>query len=633
MDAIAYAAPQGMRMMTPNQTSVPRASSGPGTWAALWLLLVLLTTSCGAQAYWQQLSLAPPFTTIDDLLHPAGKPAQWQSVAGESPNPGLDLRGYWFRLEVSSALDKKLALWIRNGIYKDLDFYLVSDGAVVLYQQGAAASTRSLFHDIFLFEIPTRSVRTTIYLRATSIGLLHLPAELLSQRELVSRKEHQDFLFGMLLGVLAVLVAYFGVLYFIVRDRGFLLHALQAGAATALICLWRGFDRAPIWAQQITPYLMMMMSQLVVVFALGFALWFLRQERGDSRVVRALELWQKVAILLCVAAPAMPLTASIAGAIASTLIMAVGIGILLFRYGLFRELTVRLFALGWLIFLPATAVMMFYRLGIMPLPIELEILAFGGWVAELVLNSFALAVRYDTDQRTKLAAKAEAIAARERETTARAQALHHEQQARIALDEAERAQRDYAETLELRVQERKAELERIRRELADISITDALTGVHNRRFFGTRLDEEIARMHQLGSSLSLMLIDIDHFKRINDSHGHIAGDECLQQVAARLKAQLKRPSDVLCRYGGEEFAVLLPDTPLPGALAFAQALREAVAETAVPCADATLEVSISIGLLVVEASNDCRPERLLIRADRALYQAKQDGRNCVRVAD
>jgi diguanylate cyclase (GGDEF)-like protein len=319
------------------------------------------------------------------------------------------------------------------------------------------------------------------------------------------------------------------------------------------------------------------------------------------------------------------------------------VSLALVRYGNFRELSVRLFTLGWLCFIPSATLMAMHRLGFINFDMTIEILANGGWVLEMVLQAFALAVRYDMDQRSKLAAQQQAITARVRESAARSQALHHEQEARRALDEAAQAQREYSEALEQRVQQRRSELERIQQELAAISVTDALTGLHNRRFFTERFEQEVVRMQQLHAGLSLMLVDVDHFKRINDRHGHLAGDECLQQVAARLKAQLKRPSDVLCRYGGEEFAVLLPDTPLPGALAFAHAIRESVAAAPMQCEGVMVDTTISIGLMVVTAEQtvdmnlpgitaDLWAEKLLHRADQALYQAKKNGRNCVCVA-
>jgi len=582
---------------------------------------------------WQQLLLVQPYGDIAALLHPSAQSVHWQWVQGDFPNPGFSPDGYWFRLTVPATAGERQVLWIRNGIYATLDVYLVQGDAVLWHRRGAA-DNRTLFDDMFVLGPLTSSAGDArLYLRATSAGVLQLPAQLISETELLSVKEHQDFAFGVLIGVLLVLTAYFFVLYLIVRDQGFLYYVLHSVFTIFLISLWHGFDRAPWWPSATTSYLLLVVSQLVVVCMVNLTLWFLRQLHSDNATARALRLLRNAALLLALATPALLPAVAITCSVATGGLMAFGVSIALLRYGNFRELTTRLFTLGWMLFLPSTLAMLLYRLGFIGLGMDHEILAYGGWVAEMVLQGFALAVRYDMDQREKLSAQQQAITARERESAARSQALHHEQQARRALQEAEQAQRDYSETLEQRVRQRSSELEHIQQELAAISITDALTGLHNRRFFTERFEQEVVRMRQLNAGLSLMLIDVDHFKRINDSHGHLAGDECLQQVAARLKSQLKRPSDVLCRYGGEEFAVLLPDTPLPGALAFAHAIRDVIAATPLQCEGVAVDVSISVGLLVTIADNALSPEQLLHQTDQALYQAKRDGRNCVRVAD
>jgi diguanylate cyclase (GGDEF)-like protein len=156
--------------------------------------------------------------------------------------------------------------------------------------------------------------------------------------------------------------------------------------------------------------------------------------------------------------------------------------------------------------------------------------------------------------------------------------------------------------------------------------TDALTGLNNRGEFQRQLKEEEERSRRYNRSFSLLMLDIDHFKTVNDSYGHQAGDEVLRAVAARLREQI-RPVDHAARYGGEEFVVILPETTNEGALALAERLRTAVADTAVPVTEGrTIPVTISIGVATFPA--DAGSETALIAgADAALYAAKQGGRN------
>ena len=168
-------------------------------------------------------------------------------------------------------------------------------------------------------------------------------------------------------------------------------------------------------------------------------------------------------------------------------------------------------------------------------------------------------------------------------------------------------------------------------------ITDVLTGWHNRRYLQTRLREELARSRRDGSPLTLLLIDIDHFKRVNDNHGHMAGDRVLTELAQRIESRI-RASDVAARYGGEEFVLLLPDTGAGAGRTLAERLRAAVAERPVTLADGTtIGITISAGLATVSPTRDDEDlktlaDSLLARADVALYEAKSAGRDRVAAA-
>jgi len=168
-------------------------------------------------------------------------------------------------------------------------------------------------------------------------------------------------------------------------------------------------------------------------------------------------------------------------------------------------------------------------------------------------------------------------------------------------------------------------------------LTDGLTGVHNRRYFESRCLEEVQAARRSKLPLVCLLLDVDHFKRINDSHGHPAGDAVLRYVARLIRAQL-RGSDVVARYGGEEFVMLLPATPLSAALDTAERIRRVIAAQSMPVQTAEpLRITVSIGaaLLPGEGEGDAaiQAAALVQRADQALYAAKQGGRNRVLAAD
>lgn len=174
-------------------------------------------------------------------------------------------------------------------------------------------------------------------------------------------------------------------------------------------------------------------------------------------------------------------------------------------------------------------------------------------------------------------------------------------------------------------------LRQVLQDLAEQAQTDPLTGLYNYRFFSTSLAQEIERTGRSGQPTTLLMLDIDHFKRVNDSWGHEVGNQALVHIAGLIRETLRR-LDIPCRYGGEEFAVILPDTSLATAVSVAERLRARIEETPLAVADKKLQLSVSVGAASYLLGGETSPEQLVKRADHYLYQAKQDGRNCVRHA-
>ncbi len=184
----------------------------------------------------------------------------------------------------------------------------------------------------------------------------------------------------------------------------------------------------------------------------------------------------------------------------------------------------------------------------------------------------------------------------------------------------------FRDVTERRTKER--ELHNMKVKLEHMAHTDALTNMYNRRYFMERLQEEFERVRRHGSVLSVLVFDLDHFKRINDTYGHDHGDRVLVAVADVVN-RIKRVTDIACRLGGEEFALLLPETDKTGAINLAQRLRQAIeAHTYQTSGKESLAVTASIGVATVTAKSG-EPETILKVADRAMYRAKDSGRNMV----
>lgn len=199
-------------------------------------------------------------------------------------------------------------------------------------------------------------------------------------------------------------------------------------------------------------------------------------------------------------------------------------------------------------------------------------------------------------------------------------------------------QQEGQDLLEERVQERTLELhialqelEEANRELEQKNTLDELTGLFNRRFYDQKILAEYRRSKRNLTPLSLIIIDIDHFKAVNDSYGHLAGDYCLVWLSNHIKKSLKRSSDMAFRYGGEEFCLILPDTDQNGAMALAEALRKVIEQQVCTHKEFEISLTISSGIFTYIQQDDVQPEQIFTSADKALYEAKHNGRNQIQV--
>jgi diguanylate cyclase (GGDEF)-like protein len=162
----------------------------------------------------------------------------------------------------------------------------------------------------------------------------------------------------------------------------------------------------------------------------------------------------------------------------------------------------------------------------------------------------------------------------------------------------------------------------------NMAIQDGMTGIHNKRFFLEFLEREIAVANRHGHPLTLVMFDVDHFKKVNDTYGHLAGDAVLKDLAQRIRPRIRR-EDLFARYGGEEFVCVLPSTPLPGGIVFADQLRQLIENKPCQFDGQAITFTISLGVTTLHRETGVENEALIKRADENLYAAKRGGRNRV----
>lgn len=164
-----------------------------------------------------------------------------------------------------------------------------------------------------------------------------------------------------------------------------------------------------------------------------------------------------------------------------------------------------------------------------------------------------------------------------------------------------------------------------------LAVTDGLTGLYVRRYFDLRLSEELGRINRYGGQVAILLMDLDHFKKINDTHGHIFGDEVLKRTAVALTKAARRKIDIVCRYGGDEMIIILPGADLHGAREMGERVRQGLESQMSQGPVGPVPVTISGGVAAVSGPTEISAQDLFAQADRALYLAKQSGRNRIEV--
>ena len=280
------------------------------------------------------------------------------------------------------------------------------------------------------------------------------------------------------------------------------------------------------------------------------------------------------------------------------------VGVLVWRRG---QVLAGFYVLAWTPLLLGHLALAVSKLGLAPIGAFTEFAPQVGVALEAILLSFALAYRINIERQKRQQAQALAL----------------------------KTQREANLTLEARVMERTEELQKVNDKLKAVSLTDGLTQVANRRRFDEKLDEEWTRLIRSEQELSLIIIDIDYFKKVNDTFGHLAGDDCLVAVSNLINNEVKRTEDLLARYGGEEFAVLLPTTTSDEAMLIAERIRQAVELSPITTSQdiAPIKLTISLGVATLIPDQNSRCQTLIKFADEALYRAKASGRNRVVVAN
>ena len=521
---------------------------------------------------------------------------------------------HWFALDLNN-IDHPDDSWlyvVEYALLDHLDLHLrYEDGREQRFVSGDREpyAARSVDHRHFNFAFKiAQGQRVRTLLRVQTDSSVQVPIAIYSDHAFLETHQRSQLGLGVYYGVLIGLLLYNLLIFMSVRDRSYPYYiGYVALFGLALACL-NGISYQILWPTW------PVWDDAVLLLAIGGSLTcmvlfthsFLELPKRQPRLARLVRLaaWLLGAITL--ASPFISYRHAILLETASVFLLAVlmiGAGVSAWRHG-YRP--AYYFLLAWSFMVAGIVVYASVSFGLLPKNFLTEYgIQFGSSI-EMILLSLGLAYRFK---------------------------LLREQNLQLQLEATER--------LEIRVAERTNELNRAmgelrtaNRRLHEFSLRDGLTGVHNRRYLDETLAHAVAQSRERKAPIALLMIDIDHFKRINDTHGHLAGDDCLRAVAEVLRRHVREGDDFVARYGGEEFVVLLPGAQREDAARRAEILRKEVESLRVDGHGETILLTISLGLAVMDGGDlHSGADKLIRAADAALYRAKREGRNRLVVAD
>jgi diguanylate cyclase len=540
--------------------------------------------------------------TIDQII------AQWPAIANfdrsqEAHNFGFTESPYWFHARVYNQNGPSTD-WVLEGMYSiidRMDLYLVREGGEIeQYQAGDAVlfDSRGRTHQNINFRFDLqRGEQADLYLRVETTGAVQMPLVLWTN-EAFSASDHQGrFVFGLYYGLLLCMAIFNLLIFMSTRDANYLWYVSYIVSFGLLQFTLNGLSFEHLWPEYpwwnnraISFFIAMGMFSI-----LGFSRSFLQFRENVpwlNRIVVAIMAFFPFMALAAVVYPSYSPVIRITTFVATVSVLFILAGGLITLYQGFKP--ARYFMIAWSALLAGIMLYTLKTFGLLPVNFMTEYAVQIGSAFEAILLSLAMAARL-----------------------------------RLLTLENQRIQVEMNLRLEQRVSERTSELEVANQKLEALSSTDSLTGLYNRRFFDERLDQEVGRTSRSGP-LSLLMIDVDLFKPLNDTHGHLAGDACLRRIALVIADGVSRKPDVVTRYGGEEFAVILPDTGSEGACNRAETIRQSIAEDLnFSWGDEALKVTVSIGVATVASGGRITADDMIGAADKALYEAKQNGRNRV----
>ncbi|MEZ5661764.1 MAG: diguanylate cyclase [Burkholderiaceae bacterium] len=533
----------------------------------------------------------------------------WLPLPSPDGALGFVRQTHWFRADfepVNTAGDFRLEIGYPFLDHVELSVRLGDDGAWKTFRMGDQLPFRARPYQHQHFVVPLRieagqSVR--VFARVSTSSSMQLPLRLW-QADAQRLANLEEMLFqGAYFGIVLGLLVYNLMLFFATGEKSFLAYVAWVASISLTMLTLKGLSFQYLWPDfpALNDRSLSALVGLSLASALDFHLRFLLAGGGHRRLATILRLVVLASLAMVVIGFLIPyfiaiqILLALIGVGATTALVLTGLRI---REG-FRPAII--LGIAWMALHASALALILQRYGVMAQSFWIVNAPQVGSAIEMILASVALGIRVRDERRMRVRAQAHAL-----EVQARAR-----------------------EQLEQQVQERTRDLAESNQRLATLSERDWLTGSYNRRYFDAAFSRAVETAREKGEWLSVAFIDADHFKRINDTLGHAAGDACLKSLARLLESHLLHSDDIAARFGGEEFCVLLPGASKDEALQFAERIRLAAESMRVAVDGRSISMTVSIGLSSRRPRDQECARAMLAAADSAVYDAKANGRNQV----
>lgn len=527
---------------------------------------------------------------------------------------GFDQRTLWFYFSISNTTseDQTLLLDFEYPLLDEIDLtYTRNNAAVISFELGDTRPiTQHIIKHPHILAPITLSAQSSaqVMVRVYTTATLNVPMTLWNDTSFLEQSQIQIAYYVFLYGILIGIALYHLVLFIQLRESGFLWFSLFLLSLVAIFAYFQGFLTTYIWPQyrDYSNQILVWCYALTATFCSAYILRILNVKRFRPGYARSLYLIMILGAVMIVISHFLTYSVMIRILTLYAILSVIIVVSVQIRKGL-DKYEPAYYAIGAGFFCAAgMTITILEKTGVVTSTFFTRSAGDIGFTVMAILYALSLSQRMKWEQVQRKMAQNRTVEVQE---------------------DLLEVQRKLNKNLESLVSDRTSELEKANDKLRTMSVTDALTGLFNRRYFDEFFYNQYQNSAKQGTSMGLLIIDIDHFKTINDNHGHPFGDQCLIKVAKRLQDIVINGMNVVARYGGEEFIVVLPNADINKTLAVADTILESLRNQTIDQDAISLNITASIGAVSMIPDIATDADQMLKKADDFLYEAKKQGRN------